>query len=139
LSLHIRRGDYLGISHVLPVVDISYIQHCVSQFTNYSKLFIFSDDKEWVKNNLDFENSIVVENLEDYEELWLMSLCENNIISNSTFSWWASYLNKKNNRILCPSIWFGPSGPNPFFNVFEPNWEKINVKYDSGKLIYENI
>ena len=124
LSLHIRRGDYLKINHVLPIIDKSYIEYCVSQFQNYSKLLIFSDDKEWAKNNLNFENSIIVENLEDYEELWLMSLCDNNIMSNSTFSWWASYINKKNNRVLCPSIWFGPSGHKNYDNIFEPTWEK---------------
>jgi len=137
ISLHVRRGDYLSINDVLPVIDISYIKKCLSYFTNYEKLFIFSDDKEWVKENLNLPNSEIVEDMEDFEELWTMSLCENNIMSNSTFSWWGSYLNKNPNKtVLCPSIWFGPKGPQPYDNIYEPSWQKINVNYKNGNLCY---
>ena len=78
--------------------------------------------------------------LEDYEELWAISLCNHNIMSNSSFSWWGSYLNKnKDKRIFVPSLWFGPKGEKNFDDVYEPEWEKINVLYNNGKLIYEKI
>jgi hypothetical protein len=137
IAIHIRRGDYLSISHVLPVIDKSYIDHCLSKFNNYSKIYIFTDDKEWAKNNLNYENSIIVDDLEDYEEMWMISLCENIIMSNSTFSWWGAYLYKEKNKIFCPSLWFGPSGENPHFNIFEKKWDIINVKYNNGLLIYD--
>jgi hypothetical protein len=137
LSLHVRRGDYTNFSHIHPSIDISYISQAISLIGEYSYIFIFSDDVEWIKNNLDLKNTIIVEGNHDYEDLWLMSLCKNNIISNSSFSWWSSYLNKNpNKKIICPSIWFGPSGPQDYQDVFEKNFTIINTIYNEGNLCY---
>jgi len=135
VSLHVRRGDYLKISNILPSISISYIDKCISQIDEYDFVFIFSDDKEWVKKNLNFKNMIIVDGLEDYEELWTMSLCRINIMSNSSFSWWGSYLNKNGNqKVLVPSIWFGPGGEKNYDDIYEKNWEKIEVIYENGSL-----
>lgn len=135
VSIHVRRGDYLGISEVLPVLDKSYFDYCVKDFEN-SDIFIFSNDKEWVKSNLNYNNSTVVEGLEDYEELWLMSLCNHNVMSNSSFSWWGSYLNlNKNKKVFVPSIWFGPMGEKNYGSIYENDWSKQNVFYKYGKLL----
>jgi hypothetical protein len=136
VSIHVRRGDYLTISDILPVIDKTYIDESLKTMGGYSKIFIFSNDKEWVKNNLDYKDSVVVSDLEDYEELWAISLCNHNIMSNSSFSWWGSYLNKnKNKKVYVPSIWFGPKGEKEYEDIYETNWIKINVKYLNGKLI----
>ena len=136
VSIHVRRGDYLSISEILPVLDKSYFDNCVNQL-DYSNIFIFSNDKEWVKNNLNYNNSTVVEGLEDYEEMWAISLCNHNIMSNSSFSWWGSYLNtNEDKKITVPSMWFGPNGEKNYQDIYEDGWIKINVKYDNGKLIY---
>jgi hypothetical protein len=71
--------------------------------------FIFSDDKEYVKNTFsEFQNCIFIEGIElDVEELFLMSICKNNIIANSSFSWWGAWLNKnENKRVIAPKRWF---------------------------------
>ena len=137
VSIHVRRGDYLTIQDILPVVDKTYIDKCVSEIKNIGPILIFSNDKEWVKNNLNYENSTVVEGLEDYEELWLISLCKNNIMSNSSFSWWGSYLNKnENKKTFVPSVWFGPNGEKNYEDIYENGWNRINVNYKNGKLIY---
>jgi hypothetical protein len=139
VSIHVRRGDYLGISEVLPVLDKSYFDYCVKDFED-SDIFIFSNDKEWVKSNLNYNNSVVVEGLEDYEELWAISLCNNNIMSNSSFSWWGSYLNlNKNKKVIVPNIWFGPMGEKNYESIYEDKWIKINVNFKNGKLIHKNI
>jgi len=137
VSLHVRRGDYLTISHVLPVIDKSYIDECIKKIGEYDTLFIFSDDKEWVEQNLSYPNQIIVSEIEDYEELWLISLCKNNIMSNSSFSWWGSFLNEnENKKILVPSVWFGPSGELNYQDIYLEEWTKINVNFLGGKLIF---
>lgn len=139
VSVHIRRGDYLTINHVLPVIDKSYIDECVKQNKDYDTLFIFSDDKKWVEENLSYPNQIVVTELEDYEELWLISLCKNNIMSNSSFSWWGSFLNKnENKKVFTPSIWFGPSGESNYQDIYLDEWIKVNVNFLNGKLVYSD-
>lgn len=135
LSLHVRRTDYLKISNTLPTIDKSYFDEAIRQYGDYSKLFVFSDDIGWVKGHFQYPNMIPVETLKTHEELWLMSLCHGNIISNSSFSWWGAWLNKwEDKKVFVPSIWFGPAGPQPHNNIFEPDWVKINVKYSKGVL-----
>lgn len=134
LSIHIRRGDYLTISDILPVVDISYINSSLQELKDYDIGFVFSDDKHWAKDNFNNDKIIVVENLEDYEELWMMSLCKNNIISNSTFSWWGSFLNKNiDKKVIAPSLWTGPKGPN-MDEIYLDSFIKVPVFYSNGFL-----
>lgn len=134
LSIHIRRGDYLTISDILPVVDISYINSSLQELKDYDIGFVFSDDKHWAKDNFNNDKIIVVENLEDYEELWMMSLCKNNIISNSTFSWWGSFLNRNiSKKVIVPSLWTGPKGPD-MDEIYLDSFVKIPVFYSNGFL-----
>lgn len=136
VSLHIRRGDYLKISNILPSISISYIEKCFSLINEYDFVFVLSDDKEWVRKNINIKNMIVLEGLEDYEELWTMSLCRINIMSNSSFSWWGAYLNKNHHKkVFVPSIWFGPGGEKNYNDIYENSWKKINVQYKNGNLI----
>lgn len=134
LSLHIRRGDCFQNLDIHPIAREKYIQKALEKIGDYSHIFIFSDDKNWVKENLHLQNSIFIDQ-EDYEEIWLMSLCQNNIIVNSTFSWWGSFLNKnKDKKVVAPSIWFGPRGPKNYSDIYEPYWSLVNVKYNNGWL-----
>jgi hypothetical protein len=136
VSLHVRRGDYVNSPTIHPVISKSYIQTALKMIGQYSHLFIFTDDRTWVLENLDNENYTIVDD-EDYNELWLMSMCENNIISNSTFSWWGSFLNKnETKRVIAPSIWFGDNGPKNYKDIYENNWEIINTKIKEGELVY---
>jgi hypothetical protein len=134
VAVHLRRGDYLSISSILPVIDISYIKEALSRIPNVQRVFIFSDDKEFAKS-LDIPNSLCVEGFQDYEELALMSICPNNIISNSSFSWWSSFLNGSDNkRVFAPSLWLGPNAtpfPRP---IHRPEMEIIPVQYREGFL-----
>ncbi len=117
VSLHVRRGDYasdqrVNEKHGLATIEyyskaIYYIKEKVSQPT----LFVFSDDIKWARENLPLTESAVFvsnENISECEDLVLMSLCKNNIIANSTFSWWGAWLNKNQNKIvIAPRLWFG--------------------------------
>jgi hypothetical protein len=108
-SLHVRRGDYLKFSNHHPQQDVEYYAKAIELIPETELLVIFSDDIEWCKENIRYKNSIFIENQKDYIELFLMSKCQNNIISNSSFSWWGAWLNQNTNKIVVgPDRWFGP-------------------------------
>ena len=108
VSLHIRRGDYLKLSNIYKVLDKSYYEKALTYVPKEAKKIIFSDDIDFCKILFkDFTNIEFIENdIEDYKQLILMSLCTYNIISNSTFSWWAAYINQNNKKIICPENWY---------------------------------
>jgi hypothetical protein len=108
-SIHVRRGNYLNLQHFHPVQSIEYYKKAISFFDKDTTFLIFSDDMEWCKYEFQFlKNKFFIENNKDYEDLYLMSMCKNNIIANSSFSWWGSYLNKNiNKKVIAPKLWFG--------------------------------
>jgi len=107
-SIHIRRGDYLKYSNHHPIQSLNYYYEAIKRINNNELFVIFSDDIEWCKNNFKFKNVVFIENEKDYIEIFLMSNCTNNIIANSSFSWWGAWLNKNHQKtVVGPSIWFG--------------------------------
>jgi hypothetical protein len=134
--VHIRRGDYLKFPEIHPIIDVSYINYCLQKIEKYDTIYVVSDDKEWVRENIKMDRLIVVDGLDDYEELWLISLFNKIIMSNSTFSWWGAFLNQLDSpEIYIPNHWFGPKGEQNINDLYEESWIKINVKYENGKLI----
>ena len=66
--------------------------------------------------------------LEDWEQLLLMSLCQYNIIANSTFSWWAAYLNDNPDKIVCyPEEWFKTTTGHDTSDLFPEDWAKVSL------------
>ena len=62
----------------------------------------------------------------DYIELYLMSRCNNNIIANSSFSWWGGWLNDHNDKLVIgPSKWFGSSIPHSARDIIPERWITI--------------
>lgn len=110
-SIHIRRGDYLINQNFHFLQETKYYKEAISKIGNDFTFLVFSDDLNWCKKNLDFvEKKIFVEGFNDYEELHLMSNCEHNIITNSTFSWWGAWMNENPTKIvISPKEWFGIS------------------------------
>ena len=114
-SLHIRRGDFVNSTNINihGACDIEYYKKAIKYLEekveniNY---FIFSDDIEWVKENLAIQNAIYIDSKEKripHEDIYLMSLCKNNIIANSSFSWWGAWLNQNEKKIvIAPKRWF---------------------------------
>jgi len=114
ISLHVRRGDYANNPNTRShhgLCPIEFYEEAIKIATEkYSDihLFVFSDDIEWVKENLKTDSpTIFVEDNKDYEDLILMSKCKHNIITNSSFSWWGAWLNQNPNKIvIAPKKWF---------------------------------
>jgi hypothetical protein len=127
-SLHIRRGDYLGQQEFHPVLDIEYYKNSISHFDEDTHFLIFSNDLEWCENNLDFiKNKTYIKGNQNYQDLYLMKLCDNNIIANSSFSWWGAWLNENENKVvISPKLWFGHKYSNlNTSDIYCENWLKI--------------
>jgi hypothetical protein len=111
-SVHIRRGDYIQSSFAHPQQSNEYFKKAVETIGAEKTFLIFSDEIKKVKSSMLFENLninhiIYIEGQDPYEDLSLMSRCENNIISNSSFSWWAAFLNKNSKKtVIHPTKWF---------------------------------
>lgn len=122
-ALHIRRGDYVSIKKIADVhgtLPLSYYETAMKTvlagFPD-AHFFISSDDMAWVKTHFPkgFPISFLSEpSIADYEELVLMSLCKHQIIANSTYSWWAAWLNRNPEKIvIAPKNWFTDTTPEP--------------------------
>jgi hypothetical protein len=116
VSLHIRRGDYVSSnpkkSLVCPIQYQEKAIKTISEMVINPTFFIFSDDIAWVKSNLNIKsyNRVYVDiNFNNPErDLELIKNCQNNIIANSTFSWWGAWLNiNKEKKVITPKIWMG--------------------------------
>ena len=123
-SIHIRRGDYLKYSmHVSR--DIEYYKKGIELIGKVDRYLIFSDDIQWCKNNFKGNEYLFIENERDYIEIFLQSLCNHNIISSSSFSWWGAYLNNNlNKKVIAPLEWFN-GGKFDSKDIVPPNWIKI--------------
>ncbi len=134
VSIHVRCGDYLSPKYVSiygGICTIEYYKRAIEyiiQTVDNPTFFVFSDDIEWVKNNITVNNAIFVSNnngINSFLDMYLMSICKHNIIANSSFSWWGAYLNKNKNKIvIMPNKWFNSKLPDP--NVFDNKWLKLS-------------
>lgn len=118
VSIHFRRGDYVYDSKTNSyhgVCDFKYYKQAINFFVKKKlslTFFIFSDDIAWVKKNLDLNkiNHVYVNHNSgetSFNDMSLMSLCDHNIIANSTFSWWGAWLNSNPKKIVVyPKKWF---------------------------------
>jgi hypothetical protein len=131
ISLHIRRGNFVDtetVNKIHGTCSIEYYQEAIDffgkRFSN-PHFFIFSDDISWAKKNLfiSHEHNFVDINAgrNDYEDLRLMYNCKHHIIANSTFSWWAAWLNPNAEKlIVAPKQWFQDKEMNNSSNSIIP-------------------
>lgn len=138
VCMHIRLGDYLDSKwSYLNVCSKEYYrasyQYMIENLEN-PHFYIFSNsenDLEWIKDNYTFLNNCVFVNLnnKDFEDLELMKSCKHFIISNSTYSWWAQYLNHNKNKIvIAPKKWYkSDQNKESRPGVYQQNWILIDV------------
>lgn len=124
LSVHIRRGDYISnkkFNSIFGTCDLDYYHEALSIIVKKVKnqnisIFVFSDDINWAKNNFKTKHeTYFMDNpkITAPEEMILMGLCKNNIIANSSFSWWGAWLNNNKEKIIvAPQKWFNDTSKN---------------------------
>nr|WP_290857076.1 alpha-1,2-fucosyltransferase [Flaviramulus sp.] len=118
ISIHIRRGDYVNDKitenyHGSCTLDyyLEAIKFIKAKYKNVTLVF-FSDDCDWVKvqfKDLPYLKIFIDHNKDEnsWKDMLLMSICKHNIIANSTFSWWAAWLNNNPRKtIIAPKKWY---------------------------------
>jgi len=105
IAVHVRRGDLL-INDRDYAQELDYYERALDWMKLLKKdykIFVFSDDVEWCRENF---KDVTFITLIDYLSFELMKFCKHDIISNSTFSWWTSLLNEnKDKTIIAPKMW----------------------------------
>jgi hypothetical protein len=138
ISVHVRRGDNLRTDSSRSVPSKEYYETAVKTIISTKKLTspqitIFSDDTAWCTENLQTLGGLPTtifnqELANDAEELMFMSHFSHNVVSNSTFSWWAAYLNGNTDKmVVMPKIWFKDTAMNASAvkNLTVPGWTII--------------
>jgi len=134
--INVRRGDYLHSPNYHPVVTPEYIYKAIELIPNTRHYLIASDDIEWCKQNIELPNSIYLEGYKSYEQLWILSMCQSFVISNSSFSWWAAYLSRHSQKIVvAPETWFGPEYPHEWDSMYCKDWIKLPTYFQNGLII----
>lgn len=128
VSMHIRRGDYVMYPDHHPVCSKDYYNRAIEELeSRYEKIkfLIFSDDPSWCIKEFT-EDKFSVCNLENpYSEMCAMTLCDDHIIANSSFSWWGAWLNQKEDKkVVAPISWFGRLIPKDTSDVYCKDWIK---------------
>ena len=130
VSLHVRRGDYVKLQHIHGLCDILYYEKSIEFISKKIKnphFFLFSDDIEWVKENLKINYPYTIVDINSGSnspwDIWLMKHCKHNIIANSSFSWWGAWLNENPEKIvIAPQNW---TIDNNNTDIIPTNWERI--------------
>ena len=129
IAIHFRFGDYMYLQNMHPIQTIKYFFNAINELINifnnnndtilnYNILFFCNEcDNDIVNKYIDrlnkaYNNNLnfikINDSINEWVQMLMISLCDNIIISNSTFSWWGAYLSEKNTRVIYPKKWFGP-------------------------------
>ncbi|HEX7905097.1 MAG TPA: alpha-1,2-fucosyltransferase [Chitinophagaceae bacterium] len=135
VGVHIRRGDYLRKKIIFEWHGVMSKEYYLKGFELLSKripgfsVLYFTDDPDWVqKELLPIMNGEIVSketSQTHFEDFYLLSKCRHTIIANSSFSWWAAWLNNNPDKIIiAPKKWFD-KGPKDTKDIIPLNWFQI--------------
>lgn len=128
VGIHVRRGDYLFYEHKHPVYRMSYFNKAISRFAPGTSFLVIGDDIGWCKKHFKGEQFSFSENESPLVDLYLLTMCSHNIISNSTFAWWGAWLNPNpEKKVVYPLPWFGPSFRVSTDDLCPEDWIAISV------------
>lgn len=142
ISIHFRIGDYIKVQETHLILPLDYykkaIRNILNKLDNNEKITIMCFGEEINDSIIEANISILnneFKNIEfkkidyeivDWEQMLIMSMCDHNIIANSSFSWWAAYFNDNKDKIICaPCKWFGAKKKNKLHSLFPNSWNII--------------
>ena len=139
VSIHVRRGDYFTDEKVRiihgDICTVKYYNNAIQRIKSIIEnptFFVFSDDISWAKANLKLEHAYFIDwNIKNnsYIDMQLMSNCKHNIIANSSFSWWAAWINDNPQKtIVAPDIWTNETFSVLSESILPSEWFKIKIK-----------
>ena len=116
VAIHVRRGDYVHLKTAGSfhgVTGMDYYNRAINYFESHQsgyRFFVFSDDIQWCKQHFNtVKNITFVESDPEFTsvDMFLMKNCSHQIICNSSYSWWAAWLNESHDKIVvAPKKWF---------------------------------
>lgn len=130
-SLHVRRGDYLA-TNAHATCSPAYYRRAVDEIAMRTgrplTCFVFSNDPDWARTNLDLGQETVIVALNDeragHFDMALMAACSHHVIASSTFSWWGAWLAMAPGITVAPKVWFGnPKLHNP--DICPEGWLRL--------------
>lgn len=127
VSMHVRRGDYLQLTHFHPVLPADYYHKALKQLPDFDKILVFTNDIEWCYQNL-IDSRIVFLEEKDWISMYMMSYCQYHVVANSSFSWWGArfaelFYPEKDIKIVYPQNWFGPGVSENLKDLIPVRWE----------------
>ena len=136
VSIHVRRGDYENLPEAKAmhggICSLDYYHKAIDfirqRLGSNICFYLFSDDVNWMEENLQLENRCIIDwnqGEDSWQDMYLMSCCRHHIIANSSFSWWAAWLNQNKSKIvLTPNKWFNHTDA---VGIVPESWIKIPV------------
>lgn len=134
VSLHVRRGDYLINKFKKRYGGIctnEYYEKAVGYFKQKypeAHFFVFTNDEEWVSKQFQSIDMTIIKGNAgklSYRDMQLMSMCQHNIIANSSFSWWGAWLNQNQNKeVIMPPMW---NRVKETPDIWVPGWIKLDT------------
>lgn len=134
VSLHIRRGDYMGNKLYNNCATIEYYINAINfikELYPNCKFWIFSNDIAWCKSNMvNYIGTKITfvdwnKGADSFLDMYLMSQCKHNIIANSSFSWWGAYLNQSPGKVvIAPKKWMNVP-KEQYKDIVPESWIKI--------------
>ena len=131
ICVTVRKFDMqVGLSENFYTLDKIHFYNGVNyirQSHPNAKVFVFSDNIEWCRENLDFGVETYYESGKDpiWEKVRLMSACKHFVISNSSFSWWVQYLSRNENKIIVAPVEWRLKECLPI-DIYQDNWTYLD-------------
>lgn len=103
VAVHVRRGDYLRLQHIHPVLSLNYYLDAMALFKG-EVFTVFSDDITWCRENLKGQEIQCYPIKDDIHDFKAMCGFSKFVIANSSYSWWAAWLSGST-KIVAPATW----------------------------------